>query len=133
MVSKNILLKVFSCSSSFRTIFFGSYLLAFDPFRSVILLPIAITFYITWWFIHFVDGFFSPIYDHLGINIFGKHTLILFVNDKLPIQTFSYFSSPFDCINYIVSKPCIHSSQSFTLHFQFFEIVQQKLHIDFLS
>ncbi|KAJ4962400.1 hypothetical protein NE237_022339 [Protea cynaroides] len=37
----------------------------------VILLPIAITFYITWWFIHFVDGFFSPIYTHLGINIFG--------------------------------------------------------------
>ncbi|GMH25271.1 hypothetical protein Nepgr_027114 [Nepenthes gracilis] len=37
----------------------------------VILLPIAITFYITWWFIHFVDGFFSPIYNHLGINIFG--------------------------------------------------------------
>ncbi|KAK1312838.1 hypothetical protein QJS10_CPA07g00751 [Acorus calamus] len=37
----------------------------------VILLPLAITFYITWWFIHFVDGFFSPIYVHLGINIFG--------------------------------------------------------------
>ncbi|KAF5482020.1 hypothetical protein F2P56_002621 [Juglans regia] len=37
----------------------------------VILLPIAITFYITWWFIHFVDGFFSPIYAHLGIDIFG--------------------------------------------------------------
>lgn len=37
----------------------------------VILLPIAITFYITWWFIHFVDGFFSPIYAQLGINIFG--------------------------------------------------------------
>ncbi|XAR57894.1 hypothetical protein NMG60_11026183, partial [Bertholletia excelsa] len=37
----------------------------------VILLPIAITFYITWWFIHFVDGFFSPVYTHLGINIFG--------------------------------------------------------------
>ncbi|XWS45402.1 hypothetical protein CRYUN_Cryun15aG0133600 [Craigia yunnanensis] len=37
----------------------------------VILLPIAITFYITWWFIHFVDGFFFPIYKHLGINIFG--------------------------------------------------------------
>lgn len=37
----------------------------------VILFPIAITFYITWWFIHFVDGFFSPIYNHLGINIFG--------------------------------------------------------------
>ncbi|EXB94678.1 hypothetical protein L484_001886 [Morus notabilis] len=38
---------------------------------SVILLPIAITFYITWWFIHFVDGFFSPIYAQLGIDIFG--------------------------------------------------------------
>ncbi|KAL7189497.1 hypothetical protein ACSBR1_039195 [Camellia fascicularis] len=37
----------------------------------VILFPIAVTFYITWWFIHFVDGFFSPIYAHLGINIFG--------------------------------------------------------------
>ncbi|XP_068651953.1 protein CONTINUOUS VASCULAR RING 1-like [Aristolochia californica] len=37
----------------------------------VILFPIAITFYVTWWFIHFVDGFFSPIYEQLGINIFG--------------------------------------------------------------
>ncbi|GAB2292251.1 Protein CONTINUOUS VASCULAR RING 1 [Dionaea muscipula] len=37
----------------------------------VILFPIAITFYITWWFIHLVDGFFSPIYVHLGIDIFG--------------------------------------------------------------
>ncbi|KAF9680523.1 hypothetical protein SADUNF_Sadunf06G0130300 [Salix dunnii] len=37
----------------------------------VILFPIAITFYITWWFVHFVDGFFSPIYAHLGIDIFG--------------------------------------------------------------
>ncbi|KAJ8770727.1 hypothetical protein K2173_021374 [Erythroxylum novogranatense] len=37
----------------------------------VILLPIAITFCTTWWFIHFMDGFFSPIYAHLGINIFG--------------------------------------------------------------
>ncbi|CAN6482076.1 unnamed protein product [Victoria cruziana] len=37
----------------------------------VILFPIAITFYITWGFIHFVDGFFSPIYAHLGIDIFG--------------------------------------------------------------
>ncbi|KDO79528.1 hypothetical protein CISIN_1g039848mg, partial [Citrus sinensis] len=40
-------------------------------FCGVILLPIAITFYLTWWFIHFVDGFFSPIYAHLGINISG--------------------------------------------------------------
>ncbi|KAJ0766555.1 hypothetical protein HanLR1_Chr03g0078931 [Helianthus annuus] len=45
----------------------------------VILLPIAITFYITWWFIHFVDGFFSPIYAQLGIDIFGEHMLILFL------------------------------------------------------
>ncbi|XP_020255348.1 protein LIKE COV 1-like [Asparagus officinalis] len=37
----------------------------------VILSPIAITFYVTWWFIHFVDGFFSPIYSHLGMDIFG--------------------------------------------------------------
>ncbi|CAA7045787.1 unnamed protein product [Microthlaspi erraticum] len=37
----------------------------------VILLPMAITFYVTWWFIHFVDGFFSPIYAQLGIDIFG--------------------------------------------------------------
>ncbi|CAL5369635.1 hypothetical protein ACSBR2_010090 [Camellia fascicularis] len=37
----------------------------------VILLPIAITFYTTWWFFHFVDGFFSPVYAHLGINVFG--------------------------------------------------------------
>ncbi|KAF8754428.1 hypothetical protein HU200_011476 [Digitaria exilis] len=33
--------------------------------------PIAITFYTTWWFIRFVDGFFSPIYVHLGIHLFG--------------------------------------------------------------
>ncbi|KAK8545213.1 hypothetical protein V6N12_026053 [Hibiscus sabdariffa] len=37
----------------------------------VILSPIAVTFYITWWFIHFVDGFFSPIYVQLGIYTFG--------------------------------------------------------------
>ncbi|KAJ1255387.1 hypothetical protein BS78_K247400 [Paspalum vaginatum] len=37
----------------------------------VILLPIAITFYTTWWFIRLVDGFFSPIYVHLGIHLFG--------------------------------------------------------------
>ncbi|XP_062223567.1 protein CONTINUOUS VASCULAR RING 1-like isoform X3 [Phragmites australis] len=37
----------------------------------VILFPIAVTFYVTWWFFCFVDGFFSPIYAHLGINILG--------------------------------------------------------------
>nr|GEW84974.1 protein like COV 3-like [Tanacetum cinerariifolium] len=37
----------------------------------VILCPIAITFYVTWWFIQFGDWIFSPIYTLLGINIFG--------------------------------------------------------------
>lgn len=37
----------------------------------VILFPIIITFYVTWWFIHFVDSFFSPIYKQLGIDLFG--------------------------------------------------------------
>ncbi|KAJ3675644.1 hypothetical protein LUZ60_004686 [Juncus effusus] len=37
----------------------------------VILFPIAITFYTTWWFISFFDGFFSPIYAHLEIRVFG--------------------------------------------------------------
>ncbi|XP_042977449.1 protein LIKE COV 1 isoform X1 [Carya illinoinensis] len=45
--------------------------LLISPFMIVILFPIAITFYLTWWFIHFVDGFFSPIYAQLGIDIFG--------------------------------------------------------------
>ncbi|XP_048335848.1 protein LIKE COV 3 isoform X2 [Ziziphus jujuba] len=39
--------------------------------KSVILLPIAITCYVTWWFIHLVDGLFSPVFVHLGIDIFG--------------------------------------------------------------
>lgn len=57
-----------------------------DASCSVILLPMAITFYITWGFISFVDGFFSPIYNQLGIDIFGKQifiTLFLFQRDKL--------------------------------------------------
>ncbi|KAG0563675.1 hypothetical protein KC19_8G050200 [Ceratodon purpureus] len=38
----------------------------------VILLPIAVTLYIThWWFIRFFDGFFSPIYESLGIHVIG--------------------------------------------------------------
>nr|AAR95993.1 hypothetical protein [Musa acuminata] len=36
----------------------------------VVLFPVAITFYVTWWFIQFVDGFFSPLYDKLGVDIF---------------------------------------------------------------
>ncbi|RAL44037.1 hypothetical protein DM860_014174 [Cuscuta australis] len=37
----------------------------------VVLFPVAVTFFITWWFIQFVDGFFSPLYEQLGIDIFG--------------------------------------------------------------
>uniref|UniRef100_A0A7N0TS11 Protein LIKE COV 2 n=1 Tax=Kalanchoe fedtschenkoi TaxID=63787 RepID=A0A7N0TS11_KALFE len=37
----------------------------------VVLFPVAITFFITWWFIQFIDGFFSPIYSQLGVDIFG--------------------------------------------------------------
>jgi uncharacterized membrane protein len=37
----------------------------------VVLFPVAVTFLITWWFIQFVDGFFSPIYENLGVDIFG--------------------------------------------------------------
>ncbi|XP_077248690.1 protein LIKE COV 2-like isoform X2 [Tasmannia lanceolata] len=40
----------------------------------VVLFPVAITFFITWWFIQFVDGFFSPIYESLGINLFDQNT-----------------------------------------------------------
>ncbi|KAI5656050.1 hypothetical protein M9H77_24843 [Catharanthus roseus] len=36
----------------------------------VILFPITVTFYITRSFIHFLDVF-SPVYDHLGINVMG--------------------------------------------------------------
>lgn len=37
----------------------------------VVLFPIAVTFFVTWWLIQFIDGFFSPIYERLGIDIFG--------------------------------------------------------------
>ncbi|KHG16246.1 Methanol dehydrogenase [cytochrome c] subunit 1 [Gossypium arboreum] len=47
----------------------------------VVLFPVAVTFFITWWFIQFVDGFFSPLYERLGIDIFGLGfiTSLLFV------------------------------------------------------
>ncbi|GAV76358.1 DUF502 domain-containing protein, partial [Cephalotus follicularis] len=37
----------------------------------VVLFPVAVTFFITWWFIQFVDGFFSPLYERLGVDIFA--------------------------------------------------------------
>nr|GMC60268.1 protein LIKE COV 2 [Ipomoea batatas] len=48
---------------------------------SVVLFPVAVTFFVTWWFIQFVDGFFSPLYEQLGFDIFGLGfvTSLLFV------------------------------------------------------
>ncbi|MBA0664095.1 hypothetical protein Goklo_004155 [Gossypium klotzschianum] len=43
---------------------------------SVVLFPVAVTFFITWWFIQFVDGFFSPLYERLGVDIFGNSICI---------------------------------------------------------
>ncbi|KVH98610.1 Protein of unknown function DUF502 [Cynara cardunculus var. scolymus] len=37
----------------------------------VVLFPVAVTFFITWWIVQFFDGFFSPIYERLGVEIFG--------------------------------------------------------------
>ncbi|XP_022750055.1 protein LIKE COV 2-like [Durio zibethinus] len=47
----------------------------------VVLFPVAVTFLVTWWFIQFVDGFFSPIYARLGFDIFGLGfiTSLLFI------------------------------------------------------
>ncbi|KAI8535945.1 hypothetical protein RHMOL_Rhmol10G0215200 [Rhododendron molle] len=47
----------------------------------IVLFPVAVTFFVTWWFIEFVDGFFSPLYEQLGIDIFGLGfvTSLLFV------------------------------------------------------
>ncbi|KAK1555798.1 hypothetical protein Q3G72_031395 [Acer saccharum] len=47
----------------------------------VVLFPVAVTFLITWWFVEFVDSFFSPIYARLGVDIFGLGflTSILFI------------------------------------------------------
>ncbi|XP_002524305.2 protein LIKE COV 2 [Ricinus communis] len=47
----------------------------------VVLFPVAVTFLVTWWFIQFVDGFFSPLYAKLGVDIFGLGfvTSLLFI------------------------------------------------------
>ncbi|XP_023518691.1 protein LIKE COV 2-like [Cucurbita pepo subsp. pepo] len=47
----------------------------------VVLFPVAVSFFVTWWFIQFVDGFFSPLYKRLGVEIFGLGfiTSLLFV------------------------------------------------------
>lgn len=45
---------------------------------SVVLFPVAITFFVTWWFVQFVDSFFSPLYARLGINIFGMFLVLQF-------------------------------------------------------
>ncbi|MQL85203.1 hypothetical protein Taro_017734 [Colocasia esculenta] len=47
----------------------------------VVLFPVAVTVFVTWWFIQFVDGFFSPLYVKLGVDVFGLGflTSLLFV------------------------------------------------------
>ncbi|KMZ60110.1 Integral membrane protein [Zostera marina] len=36
-----------------------------------VLFPVTVTFFVTWWLIQFIDGFFSPLYARMGVNIFG--------------------------------------------------------------
>ncbi|KAG6625971.1 protein LIKE COV 2-like isoform X1 [Carya illinoinensis] len=55
----------------------------------VVLFPVAVTFLFTWWFIQFVDGFFSPIYASLGVNIFG----LGFVTSLIFISFIGIFAS----------------------------------------
>eukprot|EP00884_Botryococcus_braunii_P019998 jgi/Botrbrau1/6682/Bobra.0202s0023.3 len=39
---------------------------------SAVLFPMAVTVYITWWFLTFFDNFFSPVYEALfGFHVFG--------------------------------------------------------------
>ncbi|KAJ9560823.1 hypothetical protein OSB04_005983 [Centaurea solstitialis] len=47
----------------------------------VVLFPVAVTFFITWWIVQFFDGFFSPIYERLGVEIFGESSRIPYVID----------------------------------------------------
>lgn len=58
---------------------------------SVVLFPVAVTFFVTWWFVQFVDGFFSPLYDQLGIDIFGKCLLYPFSFNPYPALGFLSF------------------------------------------
>ncbi|CAN1268124.1 Protein LIKE COV 2 [Linum perenne] len=37
----------------------------------IVLFPVAVTVLVTWWFVEFVDSFFSPVYEQLGVDIFG--------------------------------------------------------------
>ncbi|KAM7274698.1 hypothetical protein ACFE04_016564 [Oxalis oulophora] len=69
----------------------------------VILFPLAVTFYVTWWFIHFVDGFFSPIYAELGINIFGEHFLSLVPKILRVILTIKYKPICYNSLGFVTS------------------------------
>jgi len=64
------------------------------------LFPIAVTVYVTWWFLDFFDSFFSPLYKKLiGIEVFGLGfvTSMVFIlltgqatHSSLPKQTAVY-------------------------------------------
>ncbi|CAN1268129.1 Protein LIKE COV 2 [Linum perenne] len=40
----------------------------------IVLFPVAVTVLVTWWFVEFVDSFFSPVYEQLGVDIFDQNT-----------------------------------------------------------
>ena len=92
---------------------------------SVVLFPVAVTFFITWWFIQFVDGFFSPLYAKLGIDIFGNcctHTsnllFIVTVNLQKDCIWISYISLRIFCwhVIHIVSWISYISLRIFCWH-----------------
>ncbi|GJV43961.1 hypothetical protein Tco_1428497 [Tanacetum coccineum] len=55
----------------------------------VVLFPVAVTFFVTWWIVQFFDGFFSPIYERLGVEIFG----LGFLTSLIFIYFFGIFAS----------------------------------------
>lgn len=67
----------------------------------MVLFPVAVTFLVTWWFIEFVDSFFSPIYARLGVEIFGKslkHQLSVL---PAPMSRLSWFQFCFLCVYFL--------------------------------
>ncbi|KHG05710.1 hypothetical protein F383_31066 [Gossypium arboreum] len=64
--------------------------------KNVILLPIAITFYTTWWFIHFVDDFSPQSISILGsAYLLGASVLSLgeWLIKKMPLISYIYSAS----------------------------------------
>lgn len=92
----------------FPVVFSSDFLLC-----SVVLFPVAVTFFITWWFIQFVDGFFSPIYEKLGVDIFGE-LLSHFQYIKITIAVYKLWHA--DC-KLILSSYYESNSLSIFVHY----------------